>query len=187
MAKTRAQSAAVLTDTSWALHRLLQHAASAPLTPSAAAARTKVIRWLDQVDPLVQQTPTAARIDAPAFPLSSGQLRELEEEIARLKQGRHAPSMHARVTLDHLHASLSALQRSSYLVLTALLGAVLLNVAYLSLLTQTPRPLVITGNLVALAVALGIWALHHVGFLGRLWESFFRHAATYPTERIQKE
>jgi len=181
MARTRSQSAAALTDIAWALHRLLQYGSSATLTPSAAAARTAVSRWLEQVDPLLQGVAAEAHIQVPVFPLTSGQLSTLEAEISRYRTGGGLKlSVHVRATLEHLHASLIAVQRSSYLLLAAVLGVILLNIAYLLLLTQTPRTLLISVNLLALTVTLGVWALHHFGYLRHLWESYFHHAAVHP-------
>jgi hypothetical protein len=180
MGRTRSQSAAAVTDIAWALHRLLQYDSPATLTPSAAASRTAVIRWLEQVGPLIQGVSPEARIQAPVFPLTSGQLSTLEAEIATYRPGRLKLSVHVRATLEHLHASLIAVQRSSFLLLAAVLGVISLNIVYLLLLTQTPRTLVISGNLLALTVILGIWALHHFGYLRHLWESYFHHAAVHP-------
>ena len=116
--------------------------------------------------------------DAPPFPLSGRELRELQQAIdtviaARLKA--NAPKRPSRLERLYAHSfrhpllsntsrlrlTFSAAHRSSLVLAGILALSLLLNVLDLTLIADAPRLLLFGANLAVTLAAVGVWAVLH--------------------------
>jgi hypothetical protein len=182
-----------LTDIVWALKRLLEQAPSKALAATEAEYWVRVDRWIQEVEPVLRQDheSRSGSFNIPAFPLTSPQLRALEGSLQQVVQTQSSGGQERSVagspvqagaplwaTIEHLHASLRAVHRSSYLIFGVLIAMLVLNVLCLTLMSSVSRYLVILANITAVLITTLFWAIHNSN-LRHHWTVFYRHAAIH--------
>jgi hypothetical protein len=185
-----------LAETVWALQRLLRLGRQTGIiTPmrddsnAISAYGASVEDWLSDVDPVLKQAQGQAAdqaINVPAFPLTAEQLTDLESSIqeglavlARRQRGlvgrrateRWRLALSLSKSLDHLYVTLAAANRSSLFIIEVVACLFALNCLYLALVLVFHSQLLLTTNLVALAVVgnlavllviAALWWRHHL-------------------------
>lgn len=166
-----------LRDVAWALHASL-----AQVTPDELGSPALAELWRRASDWLCRATNHAAdnalQADAPPFPLTGHELRELQQAIdhvvaARLKMNApkrpsrlerlYARSFHHPLLTNttRLRLTFSAAHRSSLVLAGILALSLLLNILDLTLIAAAPQLLLFGANLAVTLAAIVVWLVLH--------------------------
>ena len=170
-------------DVAWALRASLAQVTPDELSESGAPTLADLWRraseWLCNASQLAtQHAANTPPVDAPPFPLTGGELRELQQAIdrvvaARLK--RNAPKRPSRLerlyarsfhhpllsNTTRLRLTFTAAHRSSLVLAGILALSLLLNILDLTLIADAPHLLLFGANLAVTLAAIVVWlALH---------------------------
>jgi hypothetical protein len=193
VAKAAPWTPEAIKDVIWAMSRLLDQVGHDELSPESRQYSDAVKEWMADTEAALHDGGSGhVRVRMHPFPLTSPQLRRLEADIYGMVSQRSMAVRRGRAkqcpaeltlprfqhTIEHLHASLTSVHWSSYLVLAALLGLLALNAVFLALLSNTVRSTIIIVNLVAIVAAIALWCVHHL-YIRKHWVAFYSHAAMY--------
>ena len=168
-------------DVAWALRASLAQVTPEELgSPALADLWRRASDWLCRATPHTTQcaTNTAPHADAPPFPLTGGELRELQRAIDHVVARRlrlNAPKRPSRLerlyarsfhhpllsNTTRLRLTFSAAHRSSLVLAGILTLSLLLNILDLTLIADAPQLLLFGANLAVTLAAILVWlALH---------------------------
>lgn len=160
-------------DIAWALRTSL-----AQVKPDELGSSALADSWQRASDWLCSTKGDATSADAPSFPLTGRELRELQEAIDRVVAARlkaHAPKRPSRLerlyarsfrhpllsNTTRLRLTFSAARRSSLVLAGILALSLLLNVLDLTLMAEAPQLLLFGANVAVTLAAVLVWfALH---------------------------
>jgi hypothetical protein len=168
-------------DIAWALRTSL-----AQVRPDELGSPTLADSWQQASNWLCTISGDTSQADAPPFPLTGRELRELQEAIDHVVAARfraNAPKRPSRLerlyarsfyhpllsNTTRLRLTFTAAHRTSLALAGILAFSVLLNVLDLTLIADAPRLLLFGGNLAVTLAAMGVWFVLHTRLRRHGW------------------